>query len=811
MRGANSIILLGRGLSRSPGIRGWVVLTIAAMAVLSFLIAAGVLLWHALHERHVLEHRGLSAAAATVNVLDREAEALGNTLRGLSRSPLLDSDDPEPFYRQLMATPRPEGSRFVLWTPRHQLLNTGVPFGATLPPIPDTPDREERLALLRRGGLILSERVYGLLDRQWVVAVSLLIESRQGRPERILTLSVPEAYLGKVVRDAGTMDGWRTVILDRRLQELTGINQALHQEPVPLRRTIMDRLSDPERSGSFEAEGPSGDLWMAFHRSGISGYTAIVVAPPALVNAPVTQAAFRIALAGIALLLVGGASATMLMRAGGPLDVLRRDAAETKTELGAATARLCDVLESISDCYFTLNRDYRITDVNAAAVRWWRRGGGIPVGCSYFDTVGRDPAVDAALAQAIGDRREFRGVLASIYHPGRYIDYRVYPSAEGATVFFSDVTDRYEVHRAAVREREFLQASLDALSAHIAILDETGTIVAVNEAWHRFARDNGYPTATHGVGVNYLEICAAARHEGMVEERIFRGMEALVAGQRSDFQALCPCHSPDRARWFQLRATRFMSGADSRIVVAHEDITDIIATRAEVGELSERLLSLQEEERQRIAAELHDSTAQHLVAVGLSLMQVEAIGLPPAGRRILDEIDRSLEEALKELRVFTYLLHPPGLDADGLAGTILAFVNGFTNRTGLHVTVRIDDEVDTLAPDRQRVLFRIVQEGLANVHRHAGAPRAVISLRLTPAEVILCIADNGHGMRTRRSGTAGTKASLGVGIPGMRIRLSQFGGTLRIRSNGRGTIVRAAMPLDMAGRMEIEADSVRTS
>lgn len=794
MHDANSIGLRERGLARSPGIRGWVILTASATATLSFLAVAGVLLWHALHERHDMIHRGLAASAATASALDRETEALGNLLRGLSRSPLLDAEDLEPFNRQLLATPHPPGSRFILWTAQRQFLNTSIPFSETLLAIPGAPNREERLARLRQDGLILSERLRSPLDGRWIVAVSLRLDGPANDPERMLTLAVPEDHLYGTLRAVGRAEGWRTIILDIGFQELTDPDRDAPQGPVSLSREMLDQLSGPERSGHFEAEDASGEWVIAFSRSPESGYTAVSFAPDALVDAPVRQAAYRIGLAGGVLLLVGGASASLLMRAGGPVDSLRREAAASRGQLAAANARMSDLLESISDCYFTVDRDYRLIAINTAARRWWGLGDQIIAGRSYFDTVGRDPSIDAVLAQALGERREFRGVLAASDHPGRFIDYRVYPSPDGATVFFSDVTERYAAHRAVVQEREFLQASLDALSAHIAILDKAGTVIAVNEAWHRFARTNGYRGSAHGIGRNYLDICAAARHAGRVEERVFRGLSALVDGDLCDFQILYACPSPDRPRWFRMHATRFLAGTEIRIVVAHEDLTDIIAAREEVGALSERLLALQDEERRRIAAELHDSTAQHLVAMGLSLMQVEAMGLPPAGRRILTEVDRSLEEALKELRVFTYLLHPPGLESDGLAGTIRAFTDGFADRAGLDIQTRVDAGVDTLAPDLQRALFRIVQEGLANVHRHAGAARARIVLRLTPGAVILCIGDDGRGMRTRRAAAAAQRTTLGVGIPGMRIRLGQFGGSLRIRSGRRGTVVRAAVP-----------------
>ncbi|MBQ0823858.1 PAS domain-containing protein [Microvirga sp. HBU67558] len=775
MHDVSPIGLHAQLVPRSQRIAHWVNGAVTGTALLSFLIAAAVLLWQAQHERHDLIHRGLTAAAAAAVMVDRETQALGNTLRGLSRSPLLEADDLASFRRQLVATPRPEGSRFVLWTARGQLINTVVPIGGALPSLPDMPRAEERMARLRQAGLVLSERLRSPLDGRWMVAVSLWLDHPQGRPERALTLVVPEEHLAAAAQDAVVADGWRTLILDRRLQPLAG--PALPPD-------FIDRLSDQEHDGHFTAGTGDHRMIGAFSRSGVSGYTALALAPAGLAEGPVRQALHRIALAGSVLLLFGIASATMLMRRVGPVDALWADAAATRGELAAANARLNAILESVSDCHFTLDRSYRITKVNAAAMRWWGLPRSTAAGWSYFALVGHDPAIDAALEQAIEHRREFRGELPSVYHPGRTIDYRVYPSPEGASVFFSDVTERNAALLTIREERELLQSSLDALSAHVAFLDEGGTIIAVNAAWRRFARDNGFGDPAHGIGASYLAACAA-------EEPILRGMEALVAGAESRFHTVYRCNSPDGQRWFQLWANRFLAGGKVRIIVAHEDITDVIDARVAMGEMSERLLTLQEEERQRIAAELHDSTAQHLVAAGLHLMRVDPFIERSAGKRIIDEIDRSLESALKELRVFTYLLHPRELETEGLAGAVRSFTDGFSDRTALPVSVRIAERIDGLPLDLQRTLLRIAQEALTNVHRHAGASRVVVALRLTSGGVILCIGDDGRGMR--RPSPSGHQ-TLGVGIPGMRIRLHQFGGSLRIRSSRQGTIVRAFIP-----------------
>jgi signal transduction histidine kinase len=221
--------------------------------------------------------------------------------------------------------------------------------------------------------------------------------------------------------------------------------------------------------------------------------------------------------------------------------------------------------------------------------------------------------------------------------------------------------------------------------------------------------------------------------------------------------------------------------------------------------LSDRLLTLQEDERQRIASELHDSTTQYLVAIGLNLMKMEQLPPRQDDQKLLGEIDHLLTEALKELRLFTYLLHPKVLDGTGFCETIHAFSDGYSDRTGIHVTCRIDEEADELGFDLRRTFLRIAQEALSNVHRHAGASQVTVDLRCTPSEVILYVADDGHGMRSRKAGSRTGKPSLGVGIPGMRIRLHQFGGTLRIRSGARGTILRACVPRGAASDLAASA------
>jgi two-component system, NarL family, sensor kinase len=234
----------------------------------------------------------------------------------------------------------------------------------------------------------------------------------------------------------------------------------------------------------------------------------------------------------------------------------------------------------------------------------------------------------------------------------------------------------------------------------------------------------------------------------------------------------------------------------------------VTGANKKVSELSGQLLALQEEERQRIARELHDSTAQHLVAANLGLARLEGtVVATPASRSAFAEIESLLAEALRELRIFTYLLHPPNLAQDGLQATLRDFAEGFAGRTGLVAHIRIPEEVDELSPELQRTILRVVQEALTNVHRHAGASHVSVKARFASGRLIVRIRDNGRGM----VGSARPDGPIrfGVGVAGMRARLEQFGGSLRIRTGRGGTSILAMVPVRGAGRAWPSAGRLR--
>ena len=190
------------------------------------------------------------------------------------------------------------------------------------------------------------------------------------------------------------------------------------------------------------------------------------------------------------------------------------------------------------------------------------------------------------------------------------------------------------------------------------------------------------------------------------------------------------------------------------------DAVGRMAKRRAAAELDLRLLSLQEEVQQRIASDLHDSTCQHLIAASLNVMRLRrAISDNGSAEKLLDDTDASIDQAQREIRAFTYLLHPQNLLTDGLKITIEQFVGGFAARTSLKTSLEIAPEVDKLSYERQRAVLRVIQEALANVFRHAQATQVKVAMEATDAHFKLRVTDNGRGMPINQA-RSGPKADF---------------------------------------------------
>ncbi len=211
-------------------------------------------------------------------------------------------------------------------------------------------------------------------------------------------------------------------------------------------------------------------------------------------------------------------------------------------------------------------------------------------------------------------------------------------------------------------------------------------------------------------------------------------------------------------------------------------------------QLSGRLLELQDDERRRIARELHDTTAQNLAALSMNLHLIRENDLDFRARQAIVESIALTERSTHEIRTLSYLLHPPLLDELGLMSALRSYTAGFTQRSGILVELKTD-EIGRLPRDIEITLFRIVQEALTNVHRHSGSQRAEIRVVRDPREVRLHVADFGRGVPDDVLNMIGESGSLGVGIAGMRERAGQLGGQLKMASSSSGTTITVVLPL----------------
>jgi PAS domain S-box-containing protein len=452
-----------------------------------------------------------------------------------------------------------------------------------------------------------------------------------------------------------------------------------------------------------------------------------------------------------------------------------------------------ELLDALPAAIYTTDAAGRLTYFNAAAVQlagrkpkigsdeWcvtWRlyRPDGTPL-----------PHDECPMAVVLKTGRPVRGVEAIAERPdGTLVPFMPYPTplhdasgnVVGAVNMLVDLTERSQ----AEQVRQLLASIVESSDDAIVSKDLNGVIATWNPGAERLF---GY-TADEVVGksVTCLFPPDLQYEECTILERIRRGeqiehYETVRRRKNGELVDVSLTVSP----------VRDAAGKVTGVSKIARDIS--MRKKAE----HERLLALQDEDRRRIANELHDSTAQHLVAIGLNLMRIRADAVAAEALNILDEINGSLEEASKELRAFTYLLHPPDLRREGLSATLGRYVEGVSTRTGLKITVNLCRSVDQLSLPLQVALLRIVQEALANVYRHASATCVSVDFRRVGKRLRLVISDDGAGAE-ETPGRQGRKPfRAGVGIPGMIARMQQFGGNLDIHSGPNGTAVHATVPV----------------
>jgi PAS domain S-box-containing protein len=351
--------------------------------------------------------------------------------------------------------------------------------------------------------------------------------------------------------------------------------------------------------------------------------------------------------------------------------------------------------------------------------------------------------------------------------------------------FVRDITDRKKAEATLEESRRRLQAVFNTAIDTITLFDSEGHFVDAN------------PAATALLGYSREELLQSnigvlsSQEDPAKTTRALRNV--LTAGRESGEAVIR--RKDGSTREIEYRAVgNVLPGL--HFVMMH-DITARKEAERSLQQLSARLLRLQDEERRRIARQLHDTTGQSLAALRLNLSRIgrSAATADPAAKDAVDESIALTEQSISEIRTLSYLLHPPLIDEAGLLPSLRWYVRGFQERSGIKVTFEAPEEIDRLRPDFETAVFRIMQEALTNIQRHSGSAVARVRLEREPQSVRLQIEDEGRGMPGHLRGREEAMAAAGVGIAGIRERVRELGGRVEIQSEDRGTRIVVTLPL----------------
>ena len=246
-------------------------------------------------------------------------------------------------------------------------------------------------------------------------------------------------------------------------------------------------------------------------------------------------------------------------------------------------------------------------------------------------------------------------------------------------------------------------------------------------------------------------------------------------------------------RRHQVRLLKAQGELEERVT---ERTAELNVANQGLRHLSARLLQMQDDERRRIARELHDSVGQTLAALTMNLTAVRTdIERLRKTAGALADSEALVEEMTREVRTISHLLHPPLLDEAGLASALRWYIEGFAQRSQIQVVLDLPDDFERLSQESETTIFRMVQESLTNIHRHSGSKLAKVRISRSDGDVRVEVEDRGKGMTPEKQVELASTGTPGVGIRGMRERLRQLGGNLEVRSDGKGTIVVAHLPV----------------
>jgi PAS domain S-box-containing protein len=484
-------------------------------------------------------------------------------------------------------------------------------------------------------------------------------------------------------------------------------------------------------------------------------------------------------------------------------EVSRRGRAEAAAKESEEKFRL--LVSSVQDyAILYLDLDGRITTWNLGAERLFGYKGrdilGWPIG-SLFQSCDHDTPerhMSAALrdGHAQDDCQQQRRDGTTFWAT---IDLTLLRNAAGQphgyTLITRDITERRQQQLEISRREAQLDAFFSNAPVGLAIIGNDLRFQRINGP---FSKLNGLPPEQNqGLHVREVVSELAVELEPLLEQVVTTGEPVLNHEVKGPNPA-----NPNSVGWWlkSFFPIAKEDGVVSQIGAVVQDVTALKRAENTVRWLSGRLLQLRDDERRRLARDLHDSLGQVLSAVKMDLSYLSRTTehLNERAREAIAESKSLVESCIREVRTLSHLLHPPMLDEVGLLPSIRWFVNGFSQRSGVEVQMYLPETMRRLPDELEIALFRALQESLTNVHRHSGSQTAAVSLNVGAGQVQLEVADQGCGIPPQKLTARLEQASIGIGILGMRERIRQLGGQLEISSADVGTTVHVTFLLPEA-------------
>jgi PAS domain S-box-containing protein len=470
------------------------------------------------------------------------------------------------------------------------------------------------------------------------------------------------------------------------------------------------------------------------------------------------------------------------------------DISEQKTA-ERATGLLAAIVDSSDDAIVSKSLDGIITSWNRSAERLFGYTAEEAVGqnLSLIVPPGRQSEEVAILERLRRGERVQHFETVRVRKDGTMLDISLTISpvrdaagrVVGASKVARDVTERKRVERAVAEQARLLDLSFDA----IFVRDPADRITY----WNHGARQLYGYTSEEALGRVSHELLRTKFPEALnrITGRLHRDRRwtGELIHKRKDGSQLVVA-----SRW-----ALDEHGNAYSVLETNSDITQQKESEKALkeSELAASLLRLQDDERRRIARELHDGVGQLLAAMSMnaSRLEQERSKLSPEAARSAEENSRLIQQITTDIRTMSYLFHPPLLDEMGLHSALKWYIEGFAERSQITASLELPADFGRLPKDHELCLFRIVQECLTNIHRHSGSSTALVRLWRTPEELRMEVSDEGRGIHPGIQSKFASGQSAGVGLRGMQERVKQIGGTLGIHSNGKGASILVTLPL----------------